>query len=88
MNTITNNLGQKQSFKTILDIYDRIEIPVIQRDYAQGRTGKKETNVRRGILNHIFNALSEGCSVELDFIYGVERQYVNSDGMQRIALYL
>lgn len=86
MNTITNNLGQKQSFKTILDIYDRIEIPVIQRDYAQGRTGKKETNVRRGILNHIFNALSEGCSVELDFIYGVERQYVNSDGMQRIAL--
>lgn len=86
MDAITSNLGKKQSFKTILDRYDRIEIPVIQRDYAQGRTGKKETYIRGGILNHILNALSEGYSVELDFIYGVERQYVNSEGMQCMAL--
>ncbi len=83
---MTTNLGKKQSFKTILDIYDRIEIPVIQRDYAQGRTGKNETKVRNGILNHILNALAEERCVELDFIYGVERQYTDNNNKQHVAL--
>ena len=81
-----NNIGKKQTFKSILEIYDRIEIPVIQRDYAQGRSGKKESKVRQGILDHIFHALSKGASVELDFIYGVERHYTNSNGQQCKAL--
>lgn len=81
-----NNIGKKQSFKSILDIYDRIEIPIIQRDYAQGRTGKRETNVRNGILNHILYALAKGQNAELDFIYGVERQYTNSNGLLCTAL--
>ncbi len=90
-----NNLGEKLSLKKLLDKYNRIEIPVIQRDYAQGRTGKAETNVRQGILNHILNALAKGNDVELDFIYGVERKYgsgahqsvafVPIDGQQRLT---
>lgn len=83
----TNKLGRKYSLKSILKKYDRIEIPVIQRDYAQGRTGKKETKIRNGILDHILNALTDGNPpVELDFVYGVEHVYRSEDDVERNAL--
>ena len=93
----TDKLGQKYSLMTILEKYDRIEIPIIQRDYAQGREGKKETAIRNGILNHIFSALKPGGTpVELDFVYGVEpgndstdvatkKLFVPIDGQQRLT---
>ena len=70
----------------------RIEIPIIQRDYAQGREEHK--TVRVNFLLAIKNAISNSQELNLDFIYG---NVVNEklsifqplDGQQRLTtLYL
>lgn len=49
----------------------RIEIPVIQRDYAQGRDTKKSAAIRTAFIESILNSLVEnGKSLHLNFIYG------------------
>lgn len=70
-----------------------IEIPMIQRDYAQGRAG--ETEVRRRFLDALFKALNEKAVMQLDFVYGsvringTENYFVPLDGQQRLTtLYL
>ncbi|WP_117148873.1 MULTISPECIES: DUF262 domain-containing protein [Paraliobacillus] len=66
-----------------------IEIPIIQRDYAQGRLDKHE--LRRGFLNAIKNSLLENKPINLDFIYGSTTNGVLQplDGQQRLTtLYL
>lgn len=86
-------LGQQHTLWEILDSYDKIEIPIIQRDYAQGRESAKK--VRDGILNHILGAADGGNPVELDFIYGIEntddngetksKVFIPIDGQQRLT---
>ncbi|GAA0714973.1 hypothetical protein GCM10009430_08810 [Aquimarina litoralis] len=66
-----------------------IEIPIIQRDYAQGRIEKDE--IRSNFLNALFNSLNESKSIRLDFIYGsiVNDSFQPLDGQQRLTtLYL
>ena len=43
-----------------------IEIPIIQRDYAQGRLGKE--NLRKNFLADLKNALDSGETMKLDFV--------------------
>ncbi len=72
---------------------DKIEIPMIQRDYAQGRP--RETEIRNRFLHAIFEVLtSDGEEIlEMDFIYGalggVKNGQVKSftplDGQQRLT---
>lgn len=86
-------LGQQHTLWEILDSYDKIEIPIIQRDYAQGRESAKK--VRDGILDHILGAADGGNPVELDFIYGIEntddngetksKVFIPIDGQQRLT---
>jgi hypothetical protein len=45
----------------------KIEIPIIQRDYAQGREGKEE--LRENFLKFLLEAVN-GTPKELDFVYG------------------
>ena len=45
-----------------------LEIPIIQRDYAQGRLGKE--NLRKNFLADLKNALDSGGAMKLDFVYG------------------
>jgi hypothetical protein len=49
-----------------------IEIPVIQRDYAQGRENSKVNRIRNGFVEALLMATSnpETCRLHLDFIYG------------------
>lgn len=63
----------------------KIEIPIIQRDYAQGRKDKKELRVR--FLNALSNSLSEKKEIKLDFIYGenVDGAFQPLDGQQRLT---
>jgi len=65
----------------------RIEIPIIQRDYAQGRKSAKE--VRTGFLNALFNYLNEGIPFrDLDFVYGdldKKGNLILLDGQQRLT---
>lgn len=62
-----------------------IEIPIIQRDYAQGRLGKE--NLRKNFLRDLKNALDSGGTMKLDFVYGsMENGNLNPlDGQQRLT---
>lgn len=63
---------------------NHVEIPIIQRDYAQGREGKEY--LRRNFLASIKQAL-DGKPLKLDFIYGsVENNRLQPlDGQQRLT---
>lgn len=82
--------------KTFIEIYNTeinsIEIPIIQRDYAQGREDKDVTRIRERFLKDLYNALI-GISepLKLDFIYGniTDGKLIPLDGQQRLTtLYL
>lgn len=59
-------------YNTFWDVINNqgIEIPPIQRDYAQGRKSEKIGKIRTKFLNSIFTALKENKPLRLDFIYG------------------
>jgi hypothetical protein len=74
-------------------IFDGIQVPIIQRDYAQGR--KKESSIRDRFLKSIFKALKKNKNLELDFVYGSKKSvdtnklFIPLDGQQRLTtLYL
>lgn len=64
-----------------------IEIPLIQRDYAQGRTDPRTSDIRERFLDVLHEALTEDGDVGLDFIYGeVEDGTLRPlDGQQRLT---
>ncbi len=66
---------------------DRVEIPLIQRDYAQGRTDPRATVIRHNFLDALHDALSNGAPVGLDFVYGDVRgrRFEPLDGQQRLT---
>ncbi|WP_269222483.1 DUF262 domain-containing protein [Flavobacterium sp. IMCC34518] len=66
----------------------QIEIPIIQRDYAQGRNDEKTKKIRNSFLSSIIETLeSENNSLELDFVYGnIEGNILQPlDGQQRLT---
>lgn len=62
-----------------------IEIPIIQRDYAQGRIG--EEHLRQNFLSDLKMALDSKKSLKLDFVYGsVDKLKMQPlDGQQRLT---
>ena len=69
---------------------NNIEIPIIQRDYAQGRLGKE--NLRKTFLGDLKKALDneppyKDSEMKLDFVYGsTENDRLNPlDGQQRLT---
>lgn len=64
-----------------------VEIPLIQRDYAQGRDDRRATAIRGQFLDALGSALRGGPSVGLDFIYGdVDgTRFEPLDGQQRLT---
>jgi hypothetical protein len=81
----------KTSYNQLLQ--QRIEIPIIQRDYAQGRKDGKTSKIRRDFLDVIFETLEQRNALELDFIYGLNEAqtptqratFVPIDGQQRLT---
>jgi len=79
------------SFPELLNQYDKILIPKIQRDYAQGRTDTKAKDVRKILLDDIFS----GKEVKFDFIFGTKQErkegsnkyncFIPLDGQQRLT---
>lgn len=65
----------------------RIEVPLIQRDYAQGREGATVERIRVGFLQALHRALTTGEPLHLDFVYGDVRDGVLRplDGQQRLT---
>ena len=86
---MSNNNMQQTTFWEFLK-KQKIEIPIIQRDYAQGRIGKEK--LREKFLTDLKNALEGLLSkdekkLKLDFVYGsVENDRLNPlDGQQRLT---
>jgi len=78
----------KTSFWTLIN-QNKIEIPIIQRDYAQGRT--EESRIARGFIKKIKSKLVSEEKLNLDFVYGKidNKVLVPLDGQQRLTtLYL
>ena len=64
-----------------------IRIPLIQRDYAQGRGGESVVRIRKAFLDVLHEALVGGDPISLDFVYGDVTDGVLEplDGQQRLT---
>ncbi len=85
-----NNIQQTTFWAFLINEHRKIEIPIIQRDYAQGRIGKEK--LREKFLTDIKTALDkkdekDNKPLKLDFVYGsVENNRLNPlDGQQRLT---
>ncbi len=92
MNNINNiESGERLSFyKLFKEKKYKIVIPIIQRDYAQGR--KREKEIRDTFLDALFNYLDDNKpNRDLDFIYGTLNKdddiinFTPLDGQQRLT---
>jgi hypothetical protein len=85
--------GKSLTFYSLFNEVDFVEIPILQRDYAQGRS--EEGEVRSLFLRSLFNALTQDDSstrqsLDLDFVYGNYEDSKNKvfsvlDGQQRLT---
>lgn len=91
------SIGSQINYKQLLDRHERIRIPMIQRDFAQGRPS--EVEVRDTFLGTLKAALEKPANdpnlpLNLDFIYGSvegdeQTRFLPLDGQQRLTtLYL
>lgn len=75
------------SNKTFLELIKdfTIKIPIIQRDYAQGRAEEKEK--RDKFLDVIHKHLTKNIPLDLDFVYGriKDKVFYPIDGQQRLT---
>ena len=77
--------GQSYSFWKLLN-QKEIEIPIIQRDYAQGRIDEKE--IRSEFLDALCNAIIKNKNINLDFIYGSSiNKYKATDGQRSVQIF-
>ena len=80
--------GEKTTFWSFLINYS-ICIPLIQRDYAQGRIGKEE--LRKRFITSLRKSILEGKPLHLDFAYGrfsgsgKGKTFYPLDGQQRLT---
>ena len=71
----------------ISNALNKIVIPLIQRDYAQGRIDKDINRVRSRFLQALYRAVT-GEPITLDFVYGdidEEGTMTPLDGQQRLT---
>ena len=62
----------------------RIEIPIIQRDYAQGRDTDETKDIRQGFVNELHKAIAENGEVlHLNLVYGKVKGIQNAQQLIR-----
>lgn len=80
------NITKQYNLKSFLHKY-KVEIPILQRDYVQGRVG--EENVRNSFLFKLYEFLTNNYhkKLNLDFIFGYQENQIffPIDGQQRIT---
>lgn len=84
---------EELTFMGLLSRYDKILVPMIQRDYAQGRVDKKAQEVRSTLLNDIFDSSKD--RIHFDLIFGSKETriidgqeatcFIPVDGQQRLT---
>ncbi len=99
MNNIAKNIPTTNMKSTILEGTlenllkgKKIEIPAMQRDYAQGRTDDGTNTVRKDFVDALWNILTseQDVNMSLDLIYGCEESkespaFIPLDGQQRLT---
>lgn len=95
MLTINQYEGERLSFFQIFSNKNyKVIVPILQRDYAQGRTNDDVSEVRNEFLEALFSYLDENRpNRDLDFIYGTLQQdnqderlhFIPLDGQQRLT---
>src|SRR5690606_23950519 len=93
MSRLMNDVKLPVSFAALIQKVEHVEVPLIQRDYAQGRDSVKE--VRGDFLGALYHAASQPresleSPLVLDFVYGsVEKEphcrFLPLDGQQRLT---
>jgi hypothetical protein len=78
------------SFRSLFAEGGRVEIPVIQRDYAQGREDGRSQEIRTRFVKDLAAALAPGAApLDLDFVYGrwkdTDQILEPLDGQQRLT---
>jgi hypothetical protein len=83
----TSFVGMYESAPHGMAAVTSIEIPLIQRDYAQGREDPSVQVIRREFLDVLVSAVTGGPRVDLDFVYGeIEDGTLRPlDGQQRLT---
>lgn len=91
MNQHSRYVATKTTLLALLAKYE-IEVPMLQRDYAQGRDGKQHQAIRRQFVHTLLEMVAyPDKSLDLDFVYGTLKQGTLTllDGQQRLTtLYL
>lgn len=91
---MTELMGRRTSFIGIFGAdpaggrgLGRIEIPRLQRDYAQGRADSRAKEIRANFLTALLDALETDEPVGLDFVYGkaAHGTLIPLDGQQRLT---
>lgn len=86
---LSKELIIEEQYSSMTYKFEGIQIPMIQRDYAQGRADEAE--IRNRFLKSIFNALVQNEFLELDFVYGSIKEidkaihFIPLDGQQRLT---
>ncbi len=86
----TNTIDNRYSFYRLLQEY-KVVIPIIQRDFAQGRSNDKTEEIRTDFLDTLYNYLNDGETHDLDFVYGTieesspKKSFIPLDGQQRLT---
>ncbi len=89
-------MDKKYTFWELSKAYDKIEVPIIQRDYAQGRDTSEVERIRKSFVNdYLLEALLNDIPRELDFVYGSvlpvkeneagKTLFIPLDGQQRLT---
>lgn len=93
LDILTNNIFVwKNIANEHIQIENGIEIPMIQRDYAQGRNDEKAAYIREKFLKDLYSVMRESQNgsdkhLNLDFVYGyIENStFIPLDGQQRLT---
>ena len=86
--TFQNLFGSSFDFEEEDIVLKKIEIPIIQRDYAQGRKSEGVGRIRDRFLDALFQSIINNEHLTLDFVYGdVSKEGVLTllDGQQRLT---
>lgn len=89
-------MDKKYTFWELSKAYDKIEVPIIQRDYAQGRETTEVERIRKNFVNdYLLEGLVNNIPRELDFVYGSvlagnendakKTLFIPLDGQQRLT---
>ncbi|WP_379163235.1 hypothetical protein [Paenibacillus sp. sgz5001063] len=68
-NDLQNDMEKCNTLYSLLESFE-VRIPIIQRDYAQGRDNAKANEVRKRLLNDIIRALILNQPLDFNFVYG------------------